>query len=175
MNVPKLKLKYLLSGIAAVFLVVGVVLVARNTQAELHAEPPVTPPTNTFAHSIGAEGLVEPKSEEIAIAPVVPGLVTPVRRKAHQHVRGGDVLWEQDRRELSAQIPVRQADVASAHAAVSVAKAALEDARIQLTMIERVTDRRAIREEDLQRRRVAVEAAGAQLEASRAALTRAEA
>jgi HlyD family secretion protein len=173
MNVPKLKLKYLLSGIAAVFLVAGVVLVAKNTHAERHAAPPIAPPTSAFAHSIGAEGLVEPKSEEIAIAPVVPGLVTTVRVKAHQLVHAGDVLWEQDRRELSGQIPVREADVASARAAVAVGKAALEDARIQLTMIERVTDRRAIREEDLQRRRVAVDAASAQLEASRAALARA--
>jgi multidrug efflux pump subunit AcrA (membrane-fusion protein) len=172
MDLRRPKLKHLLSGIAALSFVAGVVLVTKNTEAERHAAPPVAPPTSTFAHSIGAEGLVEPKSEDIAIAPVVPGPVIAVRVKAYQYVQAGDVLWEQDSRDLAAQVPVREADIATARAAVAVGQAALADARIQLTLIERVTDRRAIREEDLQRRRIAVDAAVAQLAANRAALAR---
>jgi HlyD family secretion protein len=175
MEFHKPELKHVLSGIAALSFVAGVILVAKNTEAQREAAPPVAPPTSTFSHSIGAEGLVEPKSEDIAIAPVVPGLVVAVRVTAHQRVKAGDVLWEQDSRELAAQIPVREADIAGARAAVAVSQAALADARIQLTLIERVTDRRAIREEDLQRRRIAVDAAIAQLAASRAALAGAEA
>lgn len=175
MRIRTPKLKYVLSGIAALSFVAGTALVAKNTEAPRHAVPPVAPPTSIFARSIGAEGLVEPKSEDIAIAPVVPGLVVTVRVKAHQKVHAGDVLWEQDSRALTAQIPVREADVASARAAVAAGQAALADARIQLTLIERVTDRRAIREEDLERRRIAVDAADAQVAASRAALARAQA
>ena len=89
-------------------------------------------------HSIGAEGLVEPSREDISIAPFVPGLVTVVRVKAQQQVHAGDVLWEQDGRELSAQLPVREADIASARAAVAVTEAALADAQVQLTLIESV-------------------------------------
>jgi HlyD family secretion protein len=101
--------------------------------------------------------------------------VTAVRVTAQQQVHAGDVLWEQDQRDLAAQMAVRTAEVTSAHAAVAVAEAALADAQVQLTMIEKVTDRRAIREEDLQRRRIAVDAARAQLAGNRAALARAEA
>ena len=168
-------LKSILSAIATLSLIGGVVLVAKNTHSEPHAAPPAPPPTSAFDHSIGAEGLVEPKSEDIGIAPFVPGLVTVVRVKAQQQVHAGDALWEQDSRELSAQLPVREADIASARAAVAVAEAALADAKVQLTLIESVTDRRAIRDEDLQRRRIAVDAAKAQLNANRAALARAEA
>jgi multidrug efflux pump subunit AcrA (membrane-fusion protein) len=175
MNIRMPQLKFVLSAIAAVCFVAGVVLVTKNTDAERHELPPLAPPVSSFINSIGAEGLVEPKSEDIAIAPVVPGLVIAVRVRAHQRVHAGDVLWEQDSRELAAQIPVRQADIASARASVSAGRAALADARVQLTMIERVTDRRAIREEDLERRRIAVDAAAAQLAASRAAFARAEA
>jgi HlyD family secretion protein len=175
MEIRRPKLKHVLSVIAALSFVVGVILVLKNTEAQREAAPPVAPPTSTFTHSIGAEGLVEPKSEDIAIAPVVPGLVVAVRVTAHQKVHAGDVLWMQDSRELAAHIPVREAEIASGRAAVAVSQAALADARIQLTLIERVTDRRAIREEDLQRRRIGVDAAIAQLAASRAALARAEA
>ncbi|WP_172176971.1 efflux RND transporter periplasmic adaptor subunit [Paraburkholderia elongata] len=175
MSMHRSSLKTILSGVAIVSFVGGVFLVAKNIRGEQHAPPPVTPPASSFARSIGAEGLVEPKSEDIGVAPVVPGQVTVVRVRAQQYVRAGDVLWEQDSRELAAQIPVREAEVTSARAAVAVGEAALADARVQLTMIENVTDRRAIREEDLQRRRIAADAAKAQLAANRAALTRAEA
>jgi multidrug efflux pump subunit AcrA (membrane-fusion protein) len=175
MTLRRPTLKYLLSAIAALSFVTGVVLVSKNTEADRTDTPPLPPPTSVFPNTIGAEGMVEPKSEDIAIAPVVPGLVVTVRVKAHQIVQAGDVLWEQDTRELSAQIPVREADVASAHAAVAVAHAALADARVQLATIERVTDRRAVRDEDRQRRRIAVDAAQAELAASRAALARADA
>jgi multidrug efflux pump subunit AcrA (membrane-fusion protein) len=175
MNIRKPTLKFVLSGIAALSFVGGAILVATNTHAQQHAAPPAPPPISSFSRAIGAEGLVEPKSEDIGIAPVVPGLVTAVRVKAQQQVHAGDVLWEQDNRDIAAQLPVRRAEVASARAAVSVGEAALADAQVQLTMIERVSDRRAIRDEDLQRSHIAVEAATAQLAASRAALTRAEA
>jgi multidrug efflux pump subunit AcrA (membrane-fusion protein) len=170
MNIWNLSLKSVLSGIAALSFVGGAGLVAKNTHAQPHAPPPAEPPTAHFARAIGAVGLIEPQSEDIGVAPVVPGLVTVVHVKAQQQVHAGEVLWEEDSRELSAQLPVREAEVTSARAAVSVGMAALEDAQVQLTMIERVSDRRAIRDEDLQRRRIAVDAAKAQLEASRGAL-----
>jgi multidrug resistance efflux pump len=53
---------------------------------------------------------------------------------------------------------------------VREAEALLNDAQTQLRLIESVTDRRAIREEDLQRRKNAAEAAAARLEESKAAL-----
>ncbi|WP_341316542.1 HlyD family efflux transporter periplasmic adaptor subunit [Paraburkholderia sp. IMGN_8] len=173
LRIPSLKM--ILSSVAIASFVVGGILVAKNIHGKQHAAPPAAPPASSFARSIGAEGLVEPKSEDIGVAPVVPGQVIAVRVKAQQHVRAGDVLWEQDSRELAAQIPVREAEVTNARAAVAVGDAALADARVQLTLIESVSDRRAIREEDLQRRRIAVDTAKALLAASRATLARATA
>ena len=50
------------------------------------------------------------------------------------------------------------------------AKVALADANMQLTLIERMTDRCAISEEELQRRRLASQAASAKLKQARAEL-----
>ncbi len=173
MSIRKPSLKLLLTGIAVLSFIGGTFMVAKNTHTEQHEAPPVAPPASGFARSIGAVGLVEPKSEDIGVAPVVPGLVTAVRVKAQQQVRAGDVLWEQDSRELTAQLPVREAEVSAARASMAVGDAALADAQVQLTMIEQVTDRRAIRDEDLQRRRIAVNTAKAQLATYRASLARA--
>jgi multidrug efflux pump subunit AcrA (membrane-fusion protein) len=159
----RIRLKYVLPGVAALYFLGGAALVAKNTHLQRTAAPPAPLPSTPFAHSIGAEGLIEPVSEDIAIAPAVPGLVTKVHVEAQRHVRAGDVLWEQDNRGLAAQVSVRESEIASAHATVKVGEAALADAQVQLTMIEKVADRRAIREEDLERRRIAVSAAKAQL------------
>jgi multidrug efflux pump subunit AcrA (membrane-fusion protein) len=175
MKIRKPSLMITLSAAAALSLVGGAALVAKNTRVERPEAPLASPPSSAFERAIGAEGLVEPRSEDIAIAPTVPGLVVAVRVQAQQLVHAGDVLWEQDDRDLEALIPVREAEIASARAAVGVAEAALSDAGVQLAMIERVADPRAIRQEDLQRRRIAVDGAKAQLAASRAALARAEA
>jgi multidrug efflux pump subunit AcrA (membrane-fusion protein) len=168
-----LTLKFALSAVALLSLVGGAFSVVRNTHTRPHEVPPASPPVSVFDHAIGAVGLVEPKSEDIAVAPVVPGLVTAVRVRAQQHVRAGDELWSQDSRDLAAQIPVREAEVTTARAAISVAENALADAQVQLNTMASVTDRRAIREEELERRRIAVESAKAQLAVSRAARTRA--
>ena len=175
MQIRKPNLTWSLAAIAVLSFVGGAALVAKNTQSQPQAAPLVEPPASDFARAIGAEGLVEPKSEDIAIAPVVPGRVTAVRVEAGQQVRAGQVLWEQDDREIAALVPIREAEIASSHAAVAAAEATLADARVQLTMIERVTDPRAIRQEDLERRRIAVRAAEAELAGHRAALARAEA
>jgi multidrug resistance efflux pump len=64
----------------------------------------------------------------------------------------------------------RPEELPPAEARVREAEAALADATVQQKLIESVSDRRAIREEDLQRRRLAVKSAAAKLEEANAAL-----
>src|SRR5262245_50259928 len=111
MKIRKPSLMLTLSVTAALSLVGGATLVAKNTRVERAEAPLESPPTSAFERAIGAEGLVEPRSEDIAIAPTVPGLVVAVRVQAQQRVRAGDVLWEQDDRDLKALVPVREAEI----------------------------------------------------------------
>jgi multidrug resistance efflux pump len=108
----RIRLKYVLPGVAALYFLGGAALVAKNTHLQRTAAPPAPP------H----------RSEHIAIAPAVSGLVTKVHAEAQRHVRAGDVLWEQDNRGFAAQVPVRESEIASAHATVKVGEAALADA-----------------------------------------------
>src|SRR5262249_58179891 len=99
-------------------------------------------------------------------------------------------LFSLDERDLRAEVSARRAalevarsrlarleqsprpeEIPPAQARVHEAEAALADALVQQKLIESVTDRRAVREEDLQRRRVAVRAAEARLEKAKAPLT----
>jgi multidrug resistance efflux pump len=66
----------------------------------------------------------------------------------------------------------RAEDLPPLEARTRAAKAALEDARIQLEVLQKVADPRAVSEEDLRRKAVAVDAARAQSEAEDAELAR---
>jgi multidrug resistance efflux pump len=98
-------------------------------------------------------------------------------------VSKGQRLFSLDDRELTADLGVKKAMVAAAEARlmkledeprpeeiptaeakVTEAAALLADARVQVRLIESVTDRRAVKEEDVERRRLNYEAAAAKLE-----------
>ena len=151
--------------------------------------PPGAPPVAGFQHSVGAVGLVEASSENISISTAVSGLIVKVYVKAGDRVKVGQYLFSLDDRDLKAEHVTRQAtldaarerlakleqsprpeEIPPAEARVREAEAALADAAVQQKLIESVTDRRAIREEDLQRRREATKAAQAKVDEAKAAL-----
>ncbi len=151
--------------------------------------PPEPPARSTFTEAVGAVGLVEASSENIALSTPVPGLVVAVFVHAGDRVTAGQPLFTLDDRDLQAELGVRRAalevarqrlarlqaqpraeEIPPLEAKLREAEAALGDALMQLRLIESVTDRRAIREEDLNRRRFAVEAARARRDEARTAV-----
>jgi HlyD family secretion protein len=176
----------LFAGLALVFAIGAVIAMkpVRHTES-----PPSPPPALTFQSAVGAVGLIEPSTENIAISTAVSGLVTGVHVRAGDGVKSGQKLFSLDDRDLRAELKVRQSElrlarsqleklerlprpeeVPPAEARVHEAQASLNDANIQLKIIESVTDRRAVREEDLQRRRQAAKAAEAKFEEATAQL-----
>ncbi len=151
--------------------------------------PPSRPPEVAFRSAVAAVGLVEPSSENISISTPVPGLVVAVFVKAGERVAKDAPLFSLDDRDLRAELGLRKSaldvarsrlarleraprpeEVPAAEARVHEAEAALADAQNQQRLIESVTDKRAIREEDVLRRREAAKMAAARLEEARAAL-----
>jgi len=151
--------------------------------------PPADPAQVTFTNTVAAVGLVEPSSENIAISTPVPGLVIAVHVKVGDRVPRGAPLFALDDRDLRAELALRKSnlevararlarlehaprpeELPPAQAKVREAEAALADAHNQQRLIESVTDKRAIREEDLLRRRDATNIAAARLEEAKAAL-----
>jgi len=132
---------------------------------------------------------VEPETENIAVSCSVSGLVTAVYVNAGDQVRSGQKLFSLDDRDLQADMRVKQAsleaaraklkkleeqprteDIPPAEAKVREAQASTADAEVQVRLIESVHDRRAVREEDVQRRRIAYQAAQARLSEAEAQL-----
>jgi multidrug efflux pump subunit AcrA (membrane-fusion protein) len=181
--------RYVLPLLALGAAVFGTISVARSQPASEPATPPEPPPSTSFSRTVAAVGLVEPAGEDVAISTPVAGLVVEVFVKAEERVEAGDPLFRLDGRDLEAELRLRQAaldvaaarlarlesapraeEVPAAEARVREADARLADARTQLELVESVRDPRAVRREDVLRRRHAVDAAVAEADRARADL-----
>ncbi len=182
-------IKYGITAIAGLMMALAVYFLLKTNPERIAAQPLRQPPTSELASRVAAVGLIESSSENIAISPPVSGMVTAVFVKAGTLVRKGDKLFSLDDRDLQAEFRLRESNMAvaktrlerltnsprpeevpPAEARVQQAGVALADARMQLELIERVKDSRAIREEDHKRRRFAVQAAEAKLEEAKSQL-----
>ena len=182
-------LKYGLPSVAVVLLVLAVLSIEKTQPVRKQVDPPSVPATSAYTRQVGAVGIVEAASENIAISLPVAGLVTRVYVRAGAHVRKGAPLFSLDDRDLRAELTVRDSalsvaqarlrkllnsprpeEIPPAEARVEEAAENAKDAQTQLRLMESVEDKRAIREEDLLRRRIAVGAADARLEQAKADL-----
>jgi len=186
--------KYGLPIIAAIVLAMSVFSIVRMQPAHATVAPPSPPPTPLKQDSVGAVGLVEASTENIAVSVPVQGMVTNVYVKAGDRVPKGAKLFSIDDRDLQAEIGLRRSSLAlaqaklekllrsprpeeipPAEAKVREAEEQFQDADVQLKLIESVRDKRAIRDEDLLRRRIAAKSAAARLEQAKADLALLEA
>lgn len=181
--------KYGIPIFAAIVLSLASVAIVRSRTVHASVPPPSAPPAATFSSKVGAVGLVEAASENIAISLPVSGLVTSVSVKAGEHVAKGQRLFSLDDRDQRAELALRQSaltvsqarleklrsmpraeDIPPAEARVREAQELVADAQVQFRLMDGVRDKRAIREEDLQRRKLAVAAAQARLDQADAEL-----
>ncbi len=182
-------MKYGLPAFGLIAFTLAVLSIARTQPVIKSVPPPGTPSVSAYGKEVGAVGLVEANTENIAISLPVSGMVTHVYVKAGDQVQKNARLFSVDDRDLVAELALRQTAVAvaqrkldkllesprpeeipPAEARVREAQEVLRDASIQLKLIESVQDKRAIREEDLLRRRIAVDSSKAKLAETEAAL-----
>jgi multidrug resistance efflux pump len=181
--------KFALPLIALAMLIFAGVSVVNSRPSKELLPPPEPPAQATFTDQVAAVGLVEASSENLAISTPVSGLVMQVHVEAGDRVKAGQPLFGLDDRDLQAELGVRRAalevarqrlarlvaqprpeEIPPLEAKLREAEAALRDALMQLRLIESVTDKRAIREEDLNRRRFAAESARARRDEAHSAL-----
>lgn len=153
------------------------------------SSPVAPPPESHSGHVVAAAGLVEPELENIELSTPIAGLVTQLYVRPGDVVRKGQPLFALDDRELSADLAVKKAmlaaaqarlnklerapraeDVPPAQAKVEEAAALLADANVQVELIDSVTDKRAVRDEDVRRRHLNLDAARARLKEAQANL-----
>jgi HlyD family secretion protein len=153
------------------------------------AQPVVEPSLAPYRWPIAGAGIVEAASENIAIGTVVAGVVTDVFVKVGDTVMARDALFHIDDRDLQAELVVRQAalesarrklaklvaqprpeDVPPLQANVDAQKAALDDAVNQFHLYESLGDRRAVSQDEFDRRKYAVQVDEAKLKQAEADL-----
>jgi multidrug efflux pump subunit AcrA (membrane-fusion protein) len=139
--------------------------------AQAVAEPSSSP----FKEFIAGAGIIEAKSQNIAIGTPLPRIVTRVAVKVGDAIKEGTPLFYLDERDTRADLAMKEADLAKATASVNEAKAALIDTQTLENLAESVTDKRAISREELLRRHNAVTIAQAKLDSAKAVVQQAQA
>src|SRR5262245_35354354 len=90
--------------------------VAKTTTASPQTDPVIQPARSPFKNGVAGAGLVEPRSENIQVAAVVPGTVVEVAVAVGDKVNAGDVLFRLDDRQRKADLAVQEAQLAEAQA-----------------------------------------------------------
>jgi multidrug resistance efflux pump len=183
--------KFVLPLLAIAGVLFAVWTVMKGAQAVPAAKPVAEPAVAPYSRNVAGAGIVEALSENIAVGPVVPGVVNELYVKIGDTVKAGQPLFKVDDRDLRSQMVKAEAELAAAQARltkvqayprpeeippaeakVSADEQTLADMRNQYALMERVmkTDPRAVSLDDVDRRRFAVSVAEAKLAQSRAEL-----
>jgi HlyD family secretion protein len=155
-------------ALAGIFLTIATLWGARDKPPP--PAPLKAPPQNPYPLTVAAAGIIEAVNENVRIAPPVSGLVTKVHVTVADRVKEGDPLLQLDDRELRAQLHTRTDALPSAAARIAEQAIRLRDIQDQLKRLQSVTDRRAVSEEDVQRKWHEAEAAKRALIRARADL-----
>lgn len=170
-----MQVKYVLPMLAISGFLFAWYSVVNSNQQQPVAPAVATPASAPFKSFIAGAGIVESKSQNVAIGTPLPGIVSSVAVKAGDSVKAGAILFALDDRDARAELTSKQADLAAALAEVSVAKATVADSKSLNDLAESVTDRRAISREELRRRGNTLAINKARLESALATVNQAEA
>ena len=125
--------KWLLPLFAVCMLVFAIYHVVQAQQKPPKPPPPVQPARTPFGRTVAGAGIIEARSQNIAVGSAMPGLVmevfapeelglparpdmTPWEALIGQQVQQGDPLFRVDDRQLNALLGVHEANLASARA-----------------------------------------------------------
>ncbi|MBK7877674.1 MAG: HlyD family efflux transporter periplasmic adaptor subunit [Planctomycetes bacterium] len=158
------------------------------------AAPVAEPAEAPFQVTIAGAGIVEARTQNIAIGSTVAGVVVEVPVQVGQKLKKGAVLFRVDDRDRKAELAVRSAaldtaraelarleslpraeDLPPLEARVAAAETDLADAKRQLELAESLPDMRAVAVQEWDRRKFAVRAADARLATAKAELEKARA
>lgn len=136
--------KFLLPGLAALGACIALVVVFW-TQRQLPVPPILFQPSKSpYQHSIAGSGVIEASSRNISIGSPFNEIVTKIYVTEGDLVKEGDLLFELDLRFFESQLIVAQAEM-------DAAMINLDNQRVQFSFYERLSDKRAVSEQDYQK------------------------
>jgi len=184
-------LKFALPLLAILGFAFAVRTVTQGSKPVVAAKPVAEPARSPYANVIAGAGIVEARSQNIAVGTPVAGVVVAVDISVGDVVEAGAPLFRVDDRERAAQLGVKAAllaqaaadlerlealpraeDVPVAEARVTETETLLADATKQLGLADSLEDKRALSVQEWDRRRFAVAAAEARAAAARSELAK---
>src|SRR5260370_25329417 len=106
--------RWIIPGIAAFALTLGIISVLRSQPRREATTPPVQPPASAFAHNVAAVGLVETSTENITVGSHLPGGVEKGFVTVGDSLKAGAPLFKSDDRNLVAHfVPAHAAQQAA--------------------------------------------------------------
>ncbi len=161
--------------LAVVGILFGIYMVIRGSRELPAAQPIVTPAPVPFERYVSGAGIVESSSQNIEVATPLSGIVDEVLVHEGDLVERGQPLFRLDTRDLMAQWRLSQAEFEVANNRVSEAASELDDRLNKLSLANKISDKRAISQEELDSRRHAVRLSRAKLATAKAEVEKAEA
>jgi len=187
-------LKYFLPLLAVCGLALGLYTVNQGATPVAVAAPASAPAETPFPATIAGAGIVEARTQNIAIGTPVAGIAVEVAVEVGRRVAPGELLFRIDERDRRAELQVREAALAAARAElarleslpraedlpplearVAAAESELADTKRQLEIAESLPDMRAVAVQEWDRRRFAVRLAEARLASASSELAKARA
>lgn len=178
----------MLAAVACTFMFIHIAKAQRELPPQ---SPPIDPSRRPYHETLAGAGLVEPRSENIAIGTHLPGVVDRVHVRVGQRVEPGTSLFQIDARQQQAELAARLAQLEASQAELRrleamprsedlpVAEAHVEKARAdvkaqqdQVTRAEELFARKVTSAEDLVQRQQSFAATRALLLQAEAELAR---
>lgn len=187
---------YLLIVLVCTVVLLFMVFSVQEEAQELTAaqETPVTPPRSPYEASISGVGVVEPSSENILIGTPLNRIVDKILVTSGKKIRKGDILFQLDSRDLQSELKIqkvayenaqarysklrslpRPEDLTAGEAALKSAQISSEQAKSQYQMILGLQDKRALSQQEINRRRFNFQMAQAKEEEAKANLEKIQA
>jgi multidrug resistance efflux pump len=111
-----MKRSFILPGVAIIMLLFATHHVLSRQTPTQQTQPPIAPAVSPFSQRIAAAGLVESRTENIAIGSYLPGIVEEVRVRVGQRVKPGELLFQLNTRQIDSEIHFREARLVSSQA-----------------------------------------------------------
>lgn len=126
------------------------------TKPKPASQPLIEPPKTRFEQNVAGIGVIEPKSEIIAIGTELPGIVRIVHAEVGDVVKKDALLFTIDQRDIDAQIEVL-------NAGLKASQILADDAQAQLDVVNQIKDSRALSKDEYNRKKYARDLAGARV------------
>jgi HlyD family secretion protein len=172
-NIAKLTLP-VIATIGFVAALRGSISPVENTKP-LIAQTQTADPAIPYEAFVVGPGIVEPYNRSVDVATQISGVIEKVAVKIGQQVAKGDVLFVLDSREVAADLAVKEASLKLAEFRLEEAQVSLDDALLQLKVINSLADKRAVSAEERTKRQTAVASYKAKKKTAQAEIVSAQA